>query len=62
MAVNTWLVVGWGVQLEREAWEKGFKEGDEKGERVERLKGLVWWWGKEVERLEGWREILEVSI
>lgn len=49
-----WLVVSWGVQLEREAWER-------KGRRVEGLREMVGWWEEEVRRLEGVREGVVVS-
>ncbi|KAG4436806.1 hypothetical protein IFR05_007696 [Cadophora sp. M221] len=46
VALNMWLVVGWGLQLEREAREK-------KGVKMERVRTEVKWWEREVERLEG---------
>ncbi|KAK0125558.1 hypothetical protein ONS95_000435 [Cadophora gregata] len=52
VAVNMWLVVAWGIQLEREAWQR-------KGKRVEVLRGMVGWWEEEVKRLEDVREEVE---
>ncbi|KAL2075468.1 hypothetical protein VTL71DRAFT_411 [Oculimacula yallundae] len=46
VAVNMWFIVGWGLQLEKEA--RGRKE-----RRVERMKEEVMWWESEVRRLEG---------
>ncbi|KAH7419417.1 hypothetical protein BKA64DRAFT_16178 [Cadophora sp. MPI-SDFR-AT-0126] len=56
VAINMWLVVGWGLQLEREAWER-------KGKRVEGLRRMVGWWDREVERLEGvWGEVEQLEV
>lgn len=45
VAINMWLVIGWGLQLEQEARER-------KMERVERIREEVEWWEGEVETLE----------
>ncbi|KAL5328868.1 hypothetical protein ACEPPN_002376 [Leptodophora sp. 'Broadleaf-Isolate-01'] len=46
VALNMWLVVSWGLQLEKEA-------RDRKGRRLESVREEVAWWEGEVERLEG---------
>ncbi|KAH7342617.1 hypothetical protein BKA65DRAFT_595705 [Rhexocercosporidium sp. MPI-PUGE-AT-0058] len=46
VALNMWLLVGWGLQLEKEA-------RDRKEKRLEAVRSDVAWWEGEVERLEG---------